>query len=70
LDQPSIDGINTWYASKAANEQGFKVALSGLGGDELFCGYPSFKQLPKIYNFKKNLNHSHFQMKYLISVLV
>lgn len=54
IDQPSIDGINTWYASKAANELGFKVALSGLGGDEIFCGYPSFNQLPKIYTFKKN----------------
>lgn len=46
MDQPSIDGINTWYASKAAAELGLKVVISGVGGDELFYGYPSFQQLP------------------------
>ena len=39
MDQPSIDGVNTWFASKAAAERGYKVALSGVGGDELFHGY-------------------------------
>jgi asparagine synthase (glutamine-hydrolysing) len=47
MDQPSIDGINTYFISKAAAEVGVKVALSGLGGDELFCGYPSFRDLPR-----------------------
>jgi len=46
MDQPSIDGINTYFVSKAAAELGLKVALSGLGGDELFAGYPSFRDLP------------------------
>jgi len=36
MDQPSIDGINTWFASKAVAERGYKVVLSGVGGDELF----------------------------------
>lgn len=48
MDQPSIDGINTWYASKVVAELGLKVVISGLGGDELFYGYPSFHQLPKL----------------------
>ena len=46
MDQPTIDGINVWFVSKAAHELGLKVAISGLGGDELFGGYSSFHDLP------------------------
>jgi asparagine synthase (glutamine-hydrolysing) len=41
-DQPSIDGLNTYYIARATRRAGVKVALSGLGGDELFAGYPYF----------------------------
>jgi asparagine synthase (glutamine-hydrolysing) len=47
MDQPSIDGVNTWFVAKAAKEAGLKVALSGLGGDELLAGYPSFVDVPR-----------------------
>ena len=46
MDQPTIDGVNSWFVSKAAKEIGCKGAVSGLGGDELFGGYPSFRDLP------------------------
>jgi asparagine synthase (glutamine-hydrolysing) len=44
LDQPTMDGINTFVVSSAVKRKGITVALSGLGGDELFAGYPSFRR--------------------------
>src|SRR5882762_7366780 len=52
MDQPSIDGVNTWYASKAAAERGLKAVVSGVGGDELFQGYSSFGTLPRLLSLQ------------------
>ncbi|EME69335.1 asparagine synthase [Paramagnetospirillum caucaseum] len=48
MDQPSVDGVNTWFVARAAARAGLKVALSGLGGDELFAGYNDFTAIPKL----------------------
>ncbi len=47
MDQPSIDGLNVYFVSKAAAESGWKAALTGLGADELWGGYPSFSDVPR-----------------------
>lgn len=55
MDQPTTDGLNTFLVSHAARQAGWKVALSGLGGDELFGGYPSFADVLRLVRFGKLL---------------
>jgi len=49
MDQPSMDGFNTYMVARAVHEQGISVALSGMGGDELFAGYKSFRRVPRLH---------------------
>lgn len=58
MDQPTVDGVNTYMISWLAHERGFKVALSGLGGDELLGGYPGFRQIPSVV---RTLKAAHFE---------
>jgi asparagine synthase (glutamine-hydrolysing) len=55
LDQPSVDGLNVFVISQAVRKAGITVALSGQGGDELFCGYPSFRDVPRLRRLMRNL---------------
>ena len=55
LDQPTFDGLNSYYMSHAVREAGFTVALVGTGGDELFGGYTSFRDLPRLQRWSQRL---------------
>jgi len=55
LDQPTFDGLNSYYMSHAVRQAGFKVALVGSGGDELFGGYTSFRDLPALMRWSNRV---------------
>ncbi len=55
MDQPTTDGVNSYFVARAAKEAGLKVALSGLGADELFAGYADFTDIPRIVRVVEHL---------------
>jgi len=57
MDQPSIDGLNTYLISRQTRAAGIKVALSGLGGDEMFAGYSTFREVPRMESFSDSWRH-------------
>jgi asparagine synthase (glutamine-hydrolysing) len=63
MDQPTGDGVNTYVVSRAVRRTGLTVALSGLGGDELFAGYPSFSRLPRAAEMGKLWGRSSDQVR-------
>lgn len=57
MDQPTMDGINTWLVSAKARAAGVKVALTGLGADEIFAGYSNFRRVPRMERWATRWAH-------------
>jgi asparagine synthase (glutamine-hydrolysing) len=70
LDQPTMDGINTYFVSWAARQVGLKVALSGLGGDELFAGYSTFSDVPRLNKLAQTAKLSPVSLRRALAPLL
>ena len=64
MDMPTTDGINTWFISKYAHDDGLKAVLSGLGADELFGGYPSFNRIQYLQHLRKIPSYLYSSARY------
>jgi len=69
MDLPTMDGVNTYFVARETRRAGVKVALSGLGGDEVFAGYSSFRVVPRMERFAALWNRVPGAMRTPLAVL-
>ncbi len=69
MDHPSGDGVNSWIVSKYTKEKGVKMVFSGMGGDELFMGYPFYNKINYIFNFYKFFKIPQFIRRFIFKLL-
>ncbi len=67
MDMPTNDGLNNFFISNFVKENGSKVMISGLGGDELFFGYPSYKRIPAINDIFKFIPYNKYINNFFLS---
>ncbi len=70
MDQPSIDGINTYVVSESAARAGLKVAISGLGGDEVFAGYSFFRTIARDERLRAQVKHLPLRLRRAAAVAI
>jgi asparagine synthase (glutamine-hydrolysing) len=70
MDLPTIDGVNTYFVSEKTRAAGVKVALSGLGGDEMFAGYASFQDVPRAERLANVLTRTPQAVRHLLSGVI
>jgi asparagine synthase (glutamine-hydrolysing) len=69
LDQPSMDGVNTYIVAQRARAAGLKVALSGLGADEVFAGYSNFRDVPRMEVWMQRMQSMHKAVRHALPAL-
>jgi asparagine synthase (glutamine-hydrolysing) len=70
MDQPTVDGVNTYIISRETRRMGYKVALSGLGADEIFAGYETFKTVPRMERFAWSASTVNPRLRHMLASII